>query len=473
VSLVRPRALVRAVPLTAFLFAAAFFCAQLVAHAHARAHARTSPTLNTTNTNATISLSTDDRIDSSPAWWPTKSASSLKNFVGTAECAKCHTQIAATQQSTPMAQAATPAANSEILHAHSDLTDQRAAYHYELATSPNAANFTVTDGAQSLSATIAWAFGLGHKGQTYIYERDGGFYESHLSFYKNLQALDLTTGHDAANPDDLKSAMGRWLDADEARRCFGCHTTASSIAGHFDTSHLTPGVQCESCHGPGAAHVAAMKSGKIAQGRAAIFNPRRLDATASVDFCGACHRTWADVVLGEQKLRSVMNVRFQPYRLEDSKCWRNSAGDPRLTCTACHNPHEQLNQSASSYDSKCLECHSPSATGEKSAHENPAAGVSNSHTLAALAAIRANNAVSPFRPNHSVLLKGDSTSNFSDSSSATPLTSSHANVPPKICPQSQSNCITCHMPQIEVPTVHATFFDHRIRIVRPNSPYPL
>jgi hypothetical protein len=158
-----------------------------------------------------------------------------------------------------------------------------------------------------------------------------------------------------------------------------------------------------------------MKSGKIEQGRAAILNPRRLNATASVDFCGACHRTWADVILGEQKFANVMNVRFQPYRLEDSKCWRNSAGDPRLACIACHNPHEQLNQDASSYDAKCLTCHSSAAA--------------------------ANN--------------------------------SHANSTPKICPQSKSNCITCHMPQVEVPTVHATFFDHHIRIVRPNSPYPL
>src|ERR1700723_1542794 len=91
-------------------------------------------------------------------------------------------------------------------------------------------------------------------------------------------------------------------------RCFGCHTTASSIAGRFDTSHLTPGVQCESCHGPGATHVSAMKLGKIEQGRAAIFNPRRLNPTASVDFCGACHRTWADVILGEEKFANVMNV---------------------------------------------------------------------------------------------------------------------------------------------------------------------
>ena len=317
-----------------------------------------------------------------------------------------------------MAEAATPAANSEILHAHSDLTDQRAAFHYELSASPQSVNFSVSDGAQSLSATIAWAFGLGHKGQTYIYARDGGFYESHLSFYKSLQSLDLTTGHDAANPDDLNSAMGRWLDASEARRCFGCHTTASSIGNKFDASHLTPGVQCESCHGPGAAHVAAMKAGKIEQGRAAILNPRRLDPVASVDFCGACHRTWADVILTQPPgSTNVMNVRFQPYRLEDSKCWRGSQSDARLQCTACHNPHEQLNTDTVSYDGKCLSCHAP--TGPTAIAGSAVAGSG------------------------------------------------------KTCPVAKTNCVSCHMPQVEVPTVHAAFFDHRIRVVRPNSPYPM
>jgi hypothetical protein len=449
VSLDRPRALLS---FAAFLFAAAlFFCAHLAADASPGARSSSAHLSSASAAPKTkISLATEDRVDS-PGWWPTKSAASLDKFVGTAECAKCHTQIATTQKTTPMAQAATPAANSEILKSHSDLTEQRAAYHYEISTTQQAVNFSVSDGGQSLSATIEWAFGLGHKGQTYIYERDGGFYESHLSFYKSLQALDLTTGHDSANPDDLKSAMGRWLDADEARRCFGCHTTASNVGGHFNTSHLTPGVQCESCHGPGANHVDAMKSGKIEQGRAAIFNPRRLDATASVDFCGACHRTWADVILGEQQLRAgrenenVMNVRFQPYRLEDSKCWRNSQGDARLACTTCHNPHEPLNQEASSYDAKCLTCHSAAGATEKSAPENSAATKSPAEKLVALKSINKESAAANSLPANS----------------------------PKICSQSKSNCITCHMPQVEVPTVHATFFDHRIRIVRPNSPYPM
>jgi hypothetical protein len=435
------------------LLLALFLCSKIGANA-APGPNSAAPTTSTHAPHAPaskVSLSTDDRTHS-PGWWPTKTTAARADFVGTAECSKCHEQIASTQRATPMAQASTPAANSAILRAHSDLTDQRAAFHYELSTTPTAVNFSVTDGADSLSAPVAWAFGLGHKGQTYLYQRDGEFYESHLSFYKNLQALDLTTGHAPNAPDDLKSAMGRWLDASEARRCFGCHTTASSTSNKFDASHLTPGVQCESCHGPGAAHVAAMKSGKIAQGRAAILNPSRLDPVASVDFCGACHRTWTDVILTQPSAsesaapaspgfasqpatsQSVMNVRFQPYRLEDSQCWRKSQSDPRLQCTACHNPHEQLVQDLPSYDAKCLSCHTqPQPTGS--------------------------NAAPSTTPAFAAALAAGSTAARQTAASATQTS-------PRICPQSKTNCVSCHMPQIEVPSVHATFFDHRIRIVR-------
>jgi hypothetical protein len=435
-----------------FLLVALFLCSKngASANANSTAHANShAPAA------SKISLSTDDRIHAA-SWWPTKGTASRADFAGTAECAKCHEQIAVTQRATPMAQASTPAANSPILRSHSDLTDQRAAYRYELSTIGDAVKFSVAEGADSLSASVEWAFGLGHKGQTYLYERNGEFYESHLSFYKNLQALDLTTGHNENDTDDLKSAMGRWLDASEARRCFGCHTTASTTAEKFDASHLTPGVQCESCHGPGAAHVAAMKSGKIEQGRAAILNPRRLDAVASVDFCGACHRTWADVILTQPPgSANVMNVRFQPYRLEDSKCWRNSQSDARLTCTTCHNPHEQLVQDLASYDAKCLSCHTPSPSLPSKAPNNSATTTNAAPSIAPETKIKIAN-----------LLESQPQSQKSKPQS--PLTHTIA-----ICPVSKSNCVSCHMPQVEVPTVHATFFDHRIRIVRSNSPYPM
>jgi hypothetical protein len=42
----------------------------------------------------------------------------------------------------------------------------------------------------------------------------------------------------------------------------------------------------------------------------------------------------------------------------------------------------------------------------------------------------------------------------------------------KRCSVSKSNCVTCHMPKIDLPGGHYQFSDHRIRIVRANEPFP-
>jgi len=85
------------------------------------------------------------------------------------------------------------------------------------------------------------------------------------------------------------------MEPSETKRCFGCHTTASTIKDQFEPEHAAWGVTCEACHGPGADHAAAMKA-EDQKGKELIFNPAQLDPVASVDFCGACHRTWQDVV---------------------------------------------------------------------------------------------------------------------------------------------------------------------------------
>ena len=97
------------------------------------------------------------------------------------------------------------------------------------------------------------------------------------------------------------------------------------------------------------------RSSRSASGRrwTRSSNPARLDPAGSVDFCGACHATFWDVKLaGEQ---GVAALRSQPNRLQSSKCWGD--GDARITCVACHDPHEPLVREAASYDSRCLSCH--------------------------------------------------------------------------------------------------------------------
>jgi hypothetical protein len=83
-----------------------------------------------------------------------------------------------------------------------------------------------------------------------------------------------------------------------------------------------------------------------------------------------------------------------------------------LTCVACHNPHESLVHDAASYDHVCLRCHSPSSS------------------------------------------------------------NSSEKVRPIACSVGKVDCVSCHMPKIEITGMHHAFTDHWIRITKNDMPYP-
>jgi hypothetical protein len=351
-------------------------------------------------------LSTEDRLRK-PGWWPTKGAPSRDDYAGPATCAQCHSAIALTQKHSAMASAGTHPANSSILLNH-QLILHLNPYRYKITQSGGEILYSVGDRTKTSSVPLALAVGAGSRvGQTYLFEKNGTYFESRLSYFSAIQGLDLTPGHTNATPQSLESAAGRPLSGTEAHRCFACHTTASTANYTFAPQHLIPGVTCESCHGPGATHVAAMRAG-IEGGEQLIFNPRRLTPSDSVDFCGACHRTWWDV--SSNKDIGILNLRFAPYRLEKSRCW--GKGDPRITCVACHDPHKPLAEDPAFYDQRCLACHAAATSS------------SNADHMAA------------------------------------------------VCPVSKKDCVTCHMSKYDIPGMHYKFTDHWIRITKAGEPYP-
>ncbi|MGO9124151.1 MAG: multiheme c-type cytochrome [Terriglobales bacterium] len=298
-------------------------------------------------------MATEDRLQL-PGWWPTKGAAARDEFLGPDACAPCHASKVHTQKQTPMANAAMLPADSEALRSHDQLTFHLAPYTYQISRQQQGSLYSVTDGKQTISVPLNWVFGLGESGQTYVLEHNGTFYESRVSYYPALDALDLTPTPSRAASVTLEDALGRrMLYAGETQRCFGCHTTASTTNRRFDPSRLLPGVTCEACHGPGAKHVAAMKAKQMQQGLNSILDPGQLNPVDQVDFCGACHRTYVDVVLS--KTSGIRNLRFQPYRLERSQCWIKS--NHGITCLACHNPHQPRVRDLASYDDRCLSCH--------------------------------------------------------------------------------------------------------------------
>ena len=80
------------------------------------------------------------------------------------------------------------------------------------------------------------------------------------------------------------------------------------------------------------------------------------------DFCGRCHRTWAQIE--SQGLRGVIYVRFQPYRLTNSRCC--DAADKRIRCQACHTSTAKACRVGRR---NCVRCHMPKVALPGAHHE--------------------------------------------------------------------------------------------------------
>jgi hypothetical protein len=340
-----------------------------------------------------------------PGWWPTKGAAARDEYVGSAACAQCHADKAESQKNTAMAHALMTADSAVPNHVlHGPLEFRVGSYNYQVAQTATGAVYSVSNGSHSVSVPLSWAFGNTEFGQTYMFEQNGSFYESRISYYRAPQALDFTIGNPRSAPGNLDTALGRRIYPDEARRCFSCHSTAATTSNRFDAKQLIPGITCEGCHGPGAQHVVEMNLEADGQTPSLIMNPARLGPVDSVEFCGACHRTSVDAALSG--VTGVYALRFPAYRLERSRCWRT--GDARLTCVACHDPHSPSVRDATYYDNRCLSCHVATSR----------SGLSHDH-------------------------------------------------PGMACRAGQkASCVTCHMPKYSIPEMHTAFTDHKISIHR-------
>ncbi len=270
-------------------------------------------------------------------------------------CATCHVGVATHYATAPMRHAMEPQGANPVLTSHPNLTAKIGNYSYSVQTKDGQSAYTVSDSADTMTLPIRWIFG--QQSQTWVLEKNGLLYESLVSYFPRDNALATTPGDQRVTPTNLTEAMGRELSVWESRSCFNCHATG-----------VVP---------------------------------------SENDFCGQCHRTWDTVVRNHS--RGPAFVRFQPYRLGNSKCFIGN--DKRISCLACHDPHQPVNHDQTYYDSKCLACHTAAKT------------------------------------------------------TAAPAVA-------KVCPVSKNNCTTCHMPKIELPGGHAQFTDHQIRIARAGDPYP-
>lgn len=191
-----------------------------------------------------------------------------------------------------------------------------------------------------------WAFGSSTHATTWVSRSSATHYLEHgLSWFRRTNSLSRTPGH----PNDQGVSYRLYDPGAQILRCFSCHSTGPlSVTPEQGIQPHEPGVRCEVCHGPGQSHIQAKG------GRFNIENPKRFQAAAINEQCGACHRQSKPGV-SDTDWRDPWNVRHQPVYLAESRCYLRSEG--KLSCLTCHDPHAKLNTNPAAYNAVCSNCH--------------------------------------------------------------------------------------------------------------------
>jgi predicted CXXCH cytochrome family protein len=248
---------------------------------------------------------------------------------------------------------------------------------------------------------VDFVIGSGNHSRTYLHRTSRNTLEVlPLSWYSEKGGYwDMSPGYD--QPDNPGPARPVHYE------CMFCHNAYPKIPeGMANTASaelvfedpLPEGIDCQRCHGPGARHVAAASKGApVEQIRAAIVNPKRLDAGRELEICMQCHLETTSLDLphsirrfdrgpfsyvpgqplgdfqiqfdradGEGNRFEIVNA---VYRLRQSQCFLKSEG--KLRCTTCHDPHNIPRGAAAEahYNSICQNCHA--ATVQQAAASGP------------------------------------------------------------------------------------------------------
>lgn len=299
-------------------------------------------------------------------------------YAGSQACAECHREIYEKQSRSHHALTLRPATPDWIAEKAAPppiVKDRQTGFEYTLRTANDECRQVVSrGGAEVATARLDYLLGSGHHGVSPMNYHDGEWRYLSLTYYA-AHGWDFSPMHELGDAAARRQNASGWpVAVEDVRKCFGCHSTRLEFNGPaLDLARTELGVHCESCHGPGKAHIAAVRAKSTEM---AINHPGKWSTESFMALCEQCHNpnsTLDGVIRGiPDDPASRVTVKYHVYGLQKSRCFIRSGG--ALRCTTCHDPHGDAGSDPRVYEARCLGCHQSGQTGQKPCPVNPRSG---------------------------------------------------------------------------------------------------
>jgi predicted CXXCH cytochrome family protein len=295
------------------------------------------------------------------------------DYVGSSACAECHPHVYPAWRSSAHARAFQSAAESTVI---GEFTGVAPVTFNQLTTQPGRRDGTYVmtlsepppagKEPRAQEHAVHFTLGAGSQTQAYLTLLEDGRLQVLPIVWDAAHKLWYDQRRELAQADEIgPGSRFYWTGYERTANlsCLDCHTSQleANYDSRTDTYHSTwtePGVNCESCHGPGKQHVdiarEAKRSGVKPAALQVTYAPELKPGENYYDHFLPYPWSYQGRYGPDGTPR---NQNYQYLSFLQSRCTR----DARFTCTSCHNPHQNdvtaVRARGADTDRLCTRCH--------------------------------------------------------------------------------------------------------------------
>ena len=278
-----------------------------------------------------------------------------RDYAGADACQPCHGQIYATWKTSPHGRAmATPEA-PHVLGNFGDVTVQIPGGTARCFKDGEAFAMDIAGPQGSERHRVDLVLASGRQHQVYLTKTGNDYAMLPLIWLTPTQTWIASSAYVPSSADE--SSASYWKRAEMLNhRCFDCHLSQVQVS-YTDsgpaTTWINLPVNCESCHGPGRAHITARQRGET---DTTYGDLRTIGKNDEIDICSKCHGSHlplqVDGTHASAPLTYYMTLADEGFRSDGTQrgvsyqyaghmvgpCYLRAD----LKCSSCHAPHSGL-----------------------------------------------------------------------------------------------------------------------------------